>query len=290
MKLNKALNIIKLGGRVIDDENKLNTLLHAISKPSDPCVIVHGGGDQVTELAERLGVESTFVNGRRMTDKVSLDLVTMVLAGIINKQIVAKLQAMGINAWGLSGVDANLLLSNKRGIQTHDFGFVGDVKAVNRNVLIDLINNGFLPVIAPITHDGNGQLLNTNADTVAYEIAKALAHQYQVNLYYCMDLAGVYEDIANPHSLIETLDLNVYQHLKAKGKIQQGMLVKLENCFDALASNVYQVVISNADNIARSLQGEKAKVTTIQLEEVKNVSEKCNHFINTPSVYDCHPS
>ncbi len=267
MKLNKTLNIIKLGGRVIDDESKLNMLLHAISQQSNPCIIVHGGGDQVSELAERLGVESTFVNGRRVTDQVSLDLVTMVLAGVINKQIVAKLQAYGVNALGLSGADANLLLSNKRGTEMHDFGFVGDVKAVNRNVLIDLINNDFLPVIAPITHDGNGQLLNTNADTVAYEIAKALAHQYQVNLYYCMDLAGVYEDIANPHSLIETLDLNVYQRLKAEDKIQQGMLVKLENCFDALASNVYQVMISNADNIARSLQGEKSKVTAIRLAE-----------------------
>ncbi|MDA0910032.1 MAG: acetylglutamate kinase [Proteobacteria bacterium] len=267
MKLHKTLNIIKIGGRVIDDDSKLNGLLHAISQQSDPCVIVHGGGDQVSELAERLGVESTFINGRRVTDKASLDLVTMMLAGVINKQIVAKLQAYGVNALGLSGVDADLLLSNKREAQMHDFGFVGDVKAVNRNVLIDLINNDFLPVIAPITHDGNGQLLNTNADTVAYEIAKALAHQYQVNLYYCMDLAGVYEDIANPHSLIEALDLNVYQHLKTKGKIQQGMLVKLENCFDALASNVNQVVISNADNIAHTLQGEKAKVTTIRLAE-----------------------
>ncbi len=265
MKLNKTLNIIKLGGRVIDDENKLNTLLHALSQQSDPCVIVHGGGDQVSQLAKRLGVESTFINGRRVTDQASLDLVTMVLAGIINKQMVAKLQAYDVNALGLSGVDANLLLSNKRGTQMHDFGFVGDVKAVNRNVLIDLINNGFLPVIAPITHDGSGQLLNTNADTVAYEIAKALAHQYQVNLYYCMDLSGVYEEIANPDSLIETLDLHAYQHLISKGKVQQGMLVKLENCFDALASNVNQVVISNADNIARTLQGEKAKVTTIQL-------------------------
>lgn len=267
MKLNKTLNIIKLGGRVIDDEDKLNMLLHAISQQSDPCVIVHGGGDQVSELAERLGVESTFINGRRVTDQSSLKLVTMVLAGMINKQMVAKLQAKSVKAWGLSGVDANLLLSNKRRTEMHDFGFVGDVKAVNSNVLINLINNDFLPVIAPITHDGNGQLLNINADTVAYQIAKALAHQYQVKLYYCMDLAGVYEDIANPDSLIETLDLNIYQCLKSKGKIQQGMLVKLENCFDALASNVYQVVISNADHIARTLQGEKGKVTTITLAE-----------------------
>ncbi|WP_440615412.1 acetylglutamate kinase [Cysteiniphilum sp. 6C5] len=267
MKLNKVLNIIKLGGRVIDDENKLNTLLHAISQQNDPCVIVHGGGDQVSQLAKRLGVEYTFINGRRVTDQASLELVMMVLAGMINKQMVAKLQAKGVKAWGLSGVDANLLLSNKRGTKMHDFGFVGDVKAVNSNVLIDLINNGFLPVISPITHDGKGQLLNTNADTVAYQIAKALAHQYQVNLYYCMDLAGVYKDIANPDSLIEALDLNVYQRLKAEDNIQQGMLVKLENCFDALASHVYQVVISNADNIARTLQGEKGKGTAIRLAE-----------------------
>ncbi len=267
MKLNKTLNIIKLGGRVIDDESKLNALLYAISQQNDPCVIVHGGGDQVSKLAESLGIESTFINGRRVTDRASLEVVTMVLAGLINKQIVAKLQANGVNAWGLSGVDANLLLSNKRGTQMHDFGFVGDIKSIHSDVLVNLMDNGLLPVVAPITHDGRGQLLNTNADTVAYEIAKALAHQYQVNLYYCMDLAGVYEDIANPHSLIETLDLSVYKRLKVEGKVQQGMLVKLKNCFDALASDVYQVVISNADHIARTLQKEKCKVTTITLAE-----------------------
>ena len=162
MKLNKMLNIIKLGGRVIDDEDKLNSLLHAISQQNNPSIIVHGGGDQVSQLAKCLGVESTFINGRRVTDQSSLKLVAMVLAGMINKQMVAKLQAKSVKAWGLSGVDANLLLSNKRGTEMHDFGFVGDVKAVNSNVLIDLINNDFLPVIAPITHDGNGQLLNTN--------------------------------------------------------------------------------------------------------------------------------
>ena len=274
MKSNKVLNIIKLGGRVIDDNVKLDMLLHTISLQDNPCIIIHGGGDQVSDLAQRLGIKSQFTNGRRVTDQASLELVTMVLAGMINKQMVAKLQAKGVKAWGLSGVDANLLLAKKRSAESYDFGFVGDIKTVNANVLLNLSDNGYLPVIAPLTHDGHGQLLNTNADTVAYEVAKALAHQYQVNLYYCMDLDGVYRDITNPDSRIKTLDLHLYQKLKAEGKVQEGMLVKLENCFDALASNVYQLVISNADNIARTLQGKKGKVTTIQLEGAKNVSQE----------------
>ena len=266
MALSKTVNVIKLGGRVMDDELELNALLKAISLQQHPCIIIHGGGEQVSKLSKDLGLKPQFIDGRRVTDKASLELVIMVLSGLINKTLVARLQANGVNAFGLSGVDANVLLSEKRGIDKHDFGFVGDMKWVNVSVLINMLDSGLLPVLAPITHDGSGQLLNTNADTVAYEVAKSMAnaHDYQVSLYYCMDLPGVYESVENPQSLIEELDLRGYQDLRTQGKIHQGMLVKLENCFNAMESGVNKVVISNAQNIAKALVNEPYQATRLR--------------------------
>jgi acetylglutamate kinase len=212
-------------------------------------VLVHGGGRSATAIAAKLGIESKMVNGRRITDEETLKVVTMVYGGLVNKQIVAQLQAMGINALGLTGADLNYMQSEKRPVKEIDYGFVGDVKKVNAGILADLIAREVVPVLAPLTHDKNGNLLNTNADTIAGEAAKALAEYFDVSLVYCFEKKGVLMDENDDDSVISQLNPGMFEKYVSDGIIQGGMIPKLENAFEALRAGVKEVVITRADKI-----------------------------------------
>ena len=214
-------------------------------------VLVHGGGRAATRIAAQLGIESPMVNGRRVTDKKMLEVVTMVYGGLVNKQIVAGLQALGVNALGLTGADMNCMRSEKRPVKEVDYGFVGDVKEVNAGILSELIAKGITPVLAPLTHDKNGNLLNTNADTIAAEAAKALAQYFEVTLVFCFEKKGVLRDANDDNSVIPEITKPLFEQYLADGTIQGGMIPKLENAFDAIAAGVKQVFISKADEITQ---------------------------------------
>jgi len=211
---------------------------------------VHGGGRSATDIAEKLGVESRMIDGRRVTNAEMLKIVTMVYAGLVNKNIVAEMQALKLDSIGLTGADMNLILSVKRPVGEIDYGYVADVKEVNAPVLIDLINNGFVPVIAPLSHDGNGTLLNTNADTIASEVARVLAFDFNVRLIYCFEKRGVLLDENDENSVISLLDKELYAQYREEGVIKEGMIPKIDNAFQALASGVKEVVITSANNIS----------------------------------------
>ena len=239
----KTLKIIKIGGNIIDDEAVLIDFLEQFSKLKEPKILVHGGGKLATRLAEQMGVEVKMIDGRRVTDKDTLDIITMVYAGNINKNIVAKLQGFHCNAIGLTGADGNSIVSEKRPIHPIDFGYVGDVKKVNASILDKLIEAEATPVFCAITHDANGQLLNTNADTIASELAKAFSNRYNVELYYCFEKKGVLKDVLDETSLIETISSSVFQTLVDNGTISEGMLPKLSNCVAAVNHGVSKVCI-----------------------------------------------
>ncbi|MES2559820.1 MAG: acetylglutamate kinase [Bacteroidota bacterium] len=243
-----VLHIIKIGGNVIDDESALSAFLQQLQQLNDPFILVHGGGKLASTLSKTLGIPAQLIDGRRVTDAQTLDLVTMVFAGLINKKIVAQLQAYQLNAIGLCGVDANIIPATKRNNIPVDFGFVGDVNPENISTdnLHVLLNNKMFPVIAPITHDGAGQLLNTNADTIAATIAIALSRLYTTKLYYCFEKEGVLNDVNDNHSLIPELSQVAYSNLKKSETIYSGMLPKLDNAFDALNRNVNEVYILHA--------------------------------------------
>lgn len=212
-------------------------------------VLVHGGGRSATKIATRLGIESQLVNGRRITDAETLKVVTMVYGGLVNKNIVARLQALGVNALGLTGADMNLMRSAKRPVKEVDYGFVGDVKEVNAGLLASLIRQGIVPVLAPLTHDKEGHILNTNADTIAGEAAKALAGYFDVTLVFCFEKKGVLRDENDDDSVIPEIDRTAFkQHVEA-GVIQGGMIPKLENSFEAIDAGVKQVIITQASEI-----------------------------------------
>lgn len=246
-----VLHIIKIGGNVIDDEAVLSSFLQQLSLLKEPFILVHGGGKLATDLSKTLGITAQLIDGRRVTDAQTLDMATMVYAGLINKKIVAKLQALHKQAIGLCGADANIISANKRSSIPVDFGFVGDVTAqdISLATLQVLLNNNFLPVMAPITHDGNGQLLNTNADTIASCIAIALSELYNTKLYYCFEKNGVLRDAQNKDSVIELLSQEAYTQLKCNGAIHSGMLPKLDNAFAALNKGVSEVSILHALHI-----------------------------------------
>jgi acetylglutamate kinase len=214
-------------------------------------ILIHGGGRSATQLMGTLGIESKMVDGRRITDEETLKVVTMVYAGLVNKNIVALLQAISVDAIGLTGVDLNLILSDKRPVKEIDYGFVGDIKEVNSPVLCDLLDQNYTPVLAPITHNGKGTLLNTNADTIAGETAKALAFDYNVRLIYCFEKKGVLSNENNEDSVIPILDWGLFQEYKERGIIKEGMIPKLENAFQAIASGVKEVIITRASDINR---------------------------------------
>jgi acetylglutamate kinase len=243
------LSIVKVGGKIIEDPESLKALLKNFSLIAGYKILVHGGGLSADQLAEKLGVESQMVDGRRITDEETLKIVTMVYAGLINKNIVAQLQALNLDAIGLTGADMNLVLSSKRPVTDIDYGYVGDVKEVNAPVLKDLLEQSFVPVLAPITHDGKGNLLNTNADSIAGEVAKALAYDFKVRLIYCFEKKGVLADEKDENSVIKTINKEEFKQYKENGIIKDGMIPKLENAFNAVASGVKEVIITRVADV-----------------------------------------
>ncbi|MES2780651.1 MAG: acetylglutamate kinase [Bacteroidota bacterium] len=242
------LHIIKIGGNVIDDDVILSTFLKQLNQLSEPFILVHGGGKLATGLSKTLGISAQLIDGRRITDAQTLDVVTMVYAGLINKKIVAQLQGNNLNAIGLCGADANIIQATKRNTIPIDFGFVGDVHPENISTdnLRVLLKNNMLPVVAPITHDGKGQLLNTNADTIASGIAIALSGSYNTKLYYCFEKKGVLSDVNDDNSWIPELSQKAYAELKTSETIHSGMIPKLDNAFAALNKEVNEVYILHA--------------------------------------------
>jgi len=245
------LTIVKVGGKIVEDEQSLNQLINDFKSISGPKILVHGGGRSATALASKLGIETQMVEGRRITNKPMLEVAVMVYAGLVNKSIVAGLQAKGCNAAGFTGADLGLITSIKRPVKEIDYGFVGDVIDVNTSELRLLIAEGVAPVIAPITHDGKGQLLNTNADTIATEMAIDLAKFFYVNLVYCFEKDGVLSNPEDEKSVIHDLDKNLYLQYKAEGIISEGMIPKLDNAFRAINSGVYRILITNARNLTK---------------------------------------
>jgi acetylglutamate kinase len=245
----EKLILIKVGGKIVEEPASLKQLLTDFAKIEGHKVLVHGGGRSATAMAARLGIESKMVNGRRITDEETLKVVTMVYGGLVNKQIVAGLQALGVNALGLTGADLNYMRSEKRPVKDVDYGFVGDVKEVNASILADLIAKDVVPVLAPLTHDKSGNLLNTNADTIAGEAAKALATYFDVTLMYCFEKKGVLKDENDDDSVIAELTPALFESYVQSGVIQGGMIPKLENAFEALKAGVKKVVITRADLI-----------------------------------------
>lgn len=262
------LYVIKIGGNIIDDEAKLSTFLTDLASVEGNKILVHGGGKLATRVAEAMGIEQQMVEGRRITDAATLKVVTMVYAGYINKNIVAQLQQHGCDALGLSGADGNAIRSKKRGSDSTqgakgiDYGFAGDVQQVNAPLLQRLLEQGITPVLCPITHDGNGQLLNTNADTIAQETAKAMSASYVTHLIYGFEKNGVLLDAEDGSTVIPIIDPFSYEQLKADGKIFAGMIPKLDNAFAALRSGVSKVMIGRAEQLRSLLQG--AAGTTIK--------------------------
>ncbi len=243
------LYVIKIGGNIIDDEAKLKSFLRSFASVHTPKILVHGGGKLATKLAAQLGVEQQMIDGRRITDVETLKIVTMVYAGFINKNIVAKLQSYGCNAIGLCGADGNIIQSHKRVHSSIDYGFVGDVDVVNTNLLQSLLSQNINVVIAPITHNKEGQLLNTNADTIAQEIAQAMSALYEVELIYSFEKSGVLLDANNDETVIPSINPAEYKNLKEQQVIFAGMIPKLDNAFAALHKGVRRVVIGKAEQL-----------------------------------------
>ena len=247
----ERLTLVKVGGKIVEEEDSLLHLLDDFTGIDGYKVLVHGGGRSATRTASQLGIESHMVDGRRITDAPMLQVVTMVYGGLVNKNIVARLQERGVNALGLTGADMNLIRSAKRPVQDGiDYGFVGDVKQVNAELLSQLIGQGVVPVVAPLTHDGQGHLLNTNADTIAGEVAKALAQLFDVTLIFCFEKAGLLLDEADESTLIPQIDRRRFKELVGQGVIQGGMIPKLQNAFQALDAGVSRVVITSAKAVS----------------------------------------
>lgn len=244
------LTIIKVGGKIVEEEQSLLQLLKDFSLIEGHKILVHGGGRSATRLGEKLGIESRMINGRRITDRPTLDVVTMVYAGLVNKNIVAGLQALDVNALGLTGADMNIIRSRKRPVGEVDYGYVGDVEEVNTGIMSSLISQGVVPVLAPLTHDKSGNLLNTNADTIAGETAKALAKNFDVKLIYCFEKKGVLMNEADDDSVILNLDKQMFKRYVQQGIIQGGMIPKLENAFHAIEAGVREVLITSASEIS----------------------------------------
>ena len=248
--MKEKLTIVKVGGAVVEDELQLSQLLKDFGAINGRKVLVHGGGRKATKMAERLGIETKMVNGRRITDAAMLEVVTMVYGGLVNKYLVAQLQANGINALGLTGADANVILSHKRPLKDGiDYGFVGDVDYVAHQTLAHLIEAGIIPVMAPLTHDAEGHILNTNADTIASETAKALANNYDVTLIFSFEKKGVLSNPDDDDSVIPVITKEDFERYKADGTISGGMLPKIENALKAVEAGVSRVIITLATAI-----------------------------------------
>jgi len=245
----EKLYIIKIGGNIIDNAHLLTKCLTAFSSIQGQAILVHGGGKLATELATTMGIEQTMVAGRRITDEATLKVVTMVYAGFINKNIVAQLQALGVNAMGLTGADGNLITAHKREVVNIDYGYVGDVDVVNYELINNLLSSAIKLVVAPITHDGKGQLLNTNADTIAQKMATGLTKHFEVHLVYGFEMEGVLTDLQDPTTLIGFMNKVQYENLKAQKIIFDGMIPKIDNAFLALEGGVRSVIIGKAEKL-----------------------------------------
>lgn len=244
-----SLTLIKVGGKIVEEASSLQRLLTDFAAISGHKLLVHGGGRSATRIAEQLGIESRMIDGRRITDAETLRVVTMVYGGLVNKNIVAGLQARGVNALGLTGADMDVIRSVKRPVKDIDYGYVGDVERVDARLLGDLIARGVVPVMAPLTHDGAGNLLNTNADTIASETARALAARFDVTLVYCFEKKGVLRDPDDEDSVIPSLNRRSFEALTADGTIAGGMIPKIENALAAIEAGVKRVIITRADAI-----------------------------------------
>ena len=238
-----TVNIVKIGGKVIEDTKTLQHFLADFSRIKGPKILVHGGGRTATELAAKLGIASQMIEGRRITDRPTLEIVTMVYGGLVNKNIVAALQAAGCNALGLTGADMNCILAEKRNPVPVDYGFVGDIVAVNAIAFSQLLQQGITPVLAPLTHNKNGQLLNTNADTIAAQVAVALSKSFEVTLSYCFEKKGVLNNVNDDDSVIDLINETDFVQMKVAGSIADGMIPKLDNAFATLRAGVEKVQI-----------------------------------------------
>ncbi len=251
----EKLYVIKIGGNVIDDTNALQSFLYDFAAIEGSKILIHGGGKIATKMAEDLGIKQTMINGRRVTDIDTLNVVTMTYAGLINKTIVSRLQSFNCNAIGLSGADGNIIQAKKRVVKDIDYGFAGDVEKVDGKLLQGLLALGLTPICCPITHNKNGLLLNTNADTIAQEIATACANDYEVTLVYSFEKSGVLLDVNDENSLILNLNHREYQKLVEDKKIVDGMIPKLDNAFDAINKGVSKVSIGKASALREIVDG-----------------------------------
>ena len=258
----EKISVIKIGGNIIDNEANLASFLTAFSRIEGPKILIHGGGKLATKMAADLDIPQQMVDGRRITDAATLKIVTMVYAGYINKNMVAALQSKNVNALGICGADANIIKAHKRIHATTDYGFVGDIDTVDTEKIVALLDSGFSLIVAPITHDGAGQLLNTNADTMAQAIATAISSVYEVSLVYSFEKKGVLSDIHNNDSVIPVINPENYASLKERGQVNEGMIPKLDNAFEALQKGVSRVIIGDALNIDELIAGKAG--TTIQ--------------------------
>ena len=264
----EKLIIIKIGGNVIDSTEEFQKFLQDFSLIAGKKILVHGGGKIATELGKKLGIETKMIDGRRITDEETLKLVTMVYGGLINKNIVAQLQALQCNAIGLTGADANIISAKKRAVKDIDYGFVGDPEDIEhsgQNLKL-LIDGGLIPVIAPITHDTKGNILNTNADTIASTLAVGLSAVYDIELIYCFEKNGVLENINDGSSVIRSINSKKYAALKNKGIISGGMIPKLDNAFSALNKGVKKIFIGNSKYISDIIKGDAKAATLIELQ------------------------
>ncbi len=256
----QQLTIMKIGGHIIDDAIALQQFLQSFAQIAGPKILVHGGGKLATKWADRMNIPVQMIDGRRVTDAETLDLITMIYAGKINKNIVAQLQANGCNTLGFSGADGNTIIAKKRPVQPIDFGFVGDIVKVESAIIKSLLTSNVAIAFCAISHDQHGQLLNTNADTIASELAIALSKDYVVQLYYCFEKKGVLKDVENPDSVIKEINTPLYENLKNSGTISEGMIPKLDNCFYALENGVQHIKIGKAE----MLFANDSKHTTIR--------------------------
>jgi acetylglutamate kinase len=247
------LQVIKVGGNVIENRESLNNFLVDFTKIRGAKILVHGGGKEATQMAHKLNIPVQIIEGRRVTDAANLEIISMLYAGKLNKTIVALLQAYKCDSLGLTGADGNSVIAEKRSSKPIDFGFVGDVVSVNSALFNLLLNQKITPVCCAITHDKNGQLLNTNADTIASEIASSMSAHYEVTLSYCFEKKGVLKKLMDEDSVIPSINSNQYEHLKKVGIINQGMLPKIKNCFEALKKGVTKVRIGNSKMITESI-------------------------------------
>ena len=260
MKL-PQLSIVKIGGEILNDTGRKALFLNRFTAIEGPKILVHGGGKQASLVASKMGIEAKMIQGRRVTDAQNLDVALMVYAGLLNKKLVAELQALGDRACGISGADGDAIRASKRPSHPIDFGYAGDIESVNASFLHLLLQRDLVPVICALTHDGNGQMLNTNADTIAAETAISLSSHFATSLYYVFDKPGVLKNVNDESSIVPILDVNTYQEMRKNNSIYEGMIPKLDNGFHALRNNVSTVVLGNQD----MLNNRSHQATSIQL-------------------------